>query len=447
MFKNELKIIAFIATSIVMTLGIQVYWNMLQYNTNRLMILNEVQGVLDEVVEEFSQKASANQIPAELMEFEDFFALDLDTVKRTVSKIVKNLKEFESIDFENIDFENESEESVSITFYNSNINLDTIYHLAKAALAKKNMYFDFKISYILEGEQQNSVGSELSTSNTFTARTNMGSSVMPSVIEMVYVNPIKTTLVRSLTGLISSFVLLFIVVLTLIYLLKIIQRQKKLSEIKNDFISNITHEFKTPIATVSSAIEAVKNFNNENLSDRSRKYLDMSELQLQKLNLLVEKVLETALLESEKLTLNKSSVDLYLLILEVSEKRNQNTPKKITFSSKLDTVLFDLDEFHFENVIANLIENAINYGGDEIEIQLDENDNKITIHVSDNGRGIHKDDVPYIFDKFYRSKRNDTNKIKGFGIGLYYCKNIVEKHNGTLTLSKANTFTITLWKK
>jgi two-component system phosphate regulon sensor histidine kinase PhoR len=255
-------------------------------------------------------------------------------------------------------------------------------------------------------------------------------------------------LLKGLTGIILSLVLCSIVVFSLYYLLYIIRKQKQLSEIKHDFISNVTHEFKTPIATVSSAIEAIKNFNNENISDKTKRYLDISEQQLKKLNILVEKVMETSLLESSELNFDYINTDIIQLIKNSAEKHQMNTNKNIHFESIVKMLVMDIDEFHFENAISNLIDNAIKYGGNTINISINKSsEESLFISINDNGEGISKLDEPYIFDKFYRTKTKNIHNIKGFGIGLYYAKNIIEKHKGIIELKNRNTFLITLWTK
>ena len=227
------------------------------------------------------------------------------------------------------------------------------------------------------------------------------------------------------------------------YLLKIINQQKELAIVKNDLISNITHEFKTPIATVSTAIEAIENFNVLDDKEKTKKYLAMSSIQLKKLHLMVEKLLETATLDSEQLILKKENIDIVEIIeKQVTKHQLITKDKEILFSSNIKPIYLNIDIFHFENVLSNLVDNAIKYGGNKIEININSILNSVEISVADNGQGIDKNLQDRIFDKFYRIPKGNTHDVKGFGIGLYYSKKIIEKHNGLLNLEATKTNTI-----
>jgi len=247
---------------------------------------------------------------------------------------------------------------------------------------------------------------------------------------------------KGFSGVFISLILSLTIISTLFYLLKIIKKQKELAEIKNDLISNITHEFKTPIATISTAIEAIENFNVIDDKAKTKKYLSMSNIQLKKLHQMVEKLLETATLDSENLMLKKDTIDIVELINKITTKHQLLTEKKITFSSNITDKTITVDAFHFENAISNLIDNAIKYGGEKIEINFNVILNSIEILIADNGTGIEKNQEDKIFDKFYRIQKGNKHDVKGFGIGLYYTKKIIEKHQGVIQLTSNNQNTI-----
>ena len=261
--------------------------------------------------------------------------------------------------------------------------------------------------------------------------------------KLIYNNPDFEALKRSSFGILLSLLLYLAVISSLVYLLKIINQQKELATIKNDLISNITHEFKTPIATVSSAIEAIENFNVLDDKVKTKKYLSMSSVQLKKLHQMVEKLLETATLDSEQLILKKESVDIVEIIDKIVQKHQLfKLDKEINFSSNLKPIYLNIDVFHFENCISNLIDNAIKYGGEHIEININSILNSVEISVADDCKGIDKNQQEKIFDKFYRVPKGNTHNVKGFGIGLYYCKKIIEKHLGNINLSSTKNNTI-----
>ena len=261
--------------------------------------------------------------------------------------------------------------------------------------------------------------------------------------KLLYKSPNLEALKRSSLGIFLSFILALAVISSLFYLLKIIKTQKDLANIKNDLISNITHEFKTPIATVSTAIEAIENFNVLDDKEKTKKYLSMSSIQLKKLHIMVEKLLETATLDSEQLLLKKEEIDIVLIIEKLVNKHKLLTiEKKFLFSNNIKPIYLNVDVFHFENVISNLIDNAIKYGGEKIEIHVNKVLNNTEITVADNGLGISKNEQENIFDKFYRIPKGNTHDVKGFGIGLYYCRKIIEKHNGKIQLTSTKNNTI-----
>ena len=250
----------------------------------------------------------------------------------------------------------------------------------------------------------------------------------------------------NLTGILLSALLIATVVLCLFYLLQIIKKQKALGEMKNDLISNITHEFKTPIATASAALEGVQSFTKSGDLDKTDRYLSMGRDQLVKLNGMVERILETATLDSKDLMLQKSAFEINELIDIIIKKHQNQTSKKIIFNELDKNITITADAFHLENAINNLIDNAIKYGGDQITVDLKNNHNSTVITVSDNGKNLSNKDVKLIFDKFYRVGKGNRHDVKGFGIGLFYTKSIIEKHNGTITAAAQpqTTFKITM---
>jgi two-component system phosphate regulon sensor histidine kinase PhoR len=160
----------------------------------------------------------------------------------------------------------------------------------------------------------------------------------------------------------------------------------------------------------------------------------MSSVQLKKLHQMVEKLLETATLDSEKLILKKESVDVVDLVTRISKKHELLTDKNISYSSNVNEKLLGIDLFHIENAISNLVDNAIKYGGENIVINVNSVLNTTEISVADDGKGIDKNQQERIFDKFYRVPKGNRHDVKGFGIGLYYSKKIVEKHGGSISL-------------
>lgn len=267
-------------------------------------------------------------------------------------------------------------------------------------------------------------------------------------LELQYENASLAILKRGAFDLFISLLIIAAVVGSLLYLYKVINEQKQLAEIKNDLISNITHEFKTPIATISTAIEGIAIFNQNNDPEKTKKYLGISSDQLKKLNTMVEKLLETATLDSDEIDLAKEPVDIVHLTKGLVEKFDMVKGKKeLSFSCELSEHWVDMDIFHMENAISNLIDNALKYGGNRVSISLKKLENQTVLAVTDTGGLIDKPQQARIFEKFYRVPTGNVHNVKGFGIGLYYTKAMIEKHGGAIDLNVGEgetTFKITI---
>jgi signal transduction histidine kinase len=261
-------------------------------------------------------------------------------------------------------------------------------------------------------------------------------------LQISFSDPTILILKRSFTEIFLSLLLSLSILSCLMFLLRTIQKQKKIDVIKNDLISNITHEFKTPITTISTAIEGIKSFNTIDDKEKTNRYLDISGQQLKKLEIMVEKLLETASLNTDKLHLNKEALNIVDLIKSNVEKHQMSAEKILIFTSNQEESNWNIDVFHFENAVSNLIDNAIKYGGEKVAIEIMHTKNQLTIAVKDNGISIDKTHRDKIFDQFYRIPKGNIHDVKGFGIGLFYAKKIIEKHNGILELIPNSSETI-----
>jgi two-component system phosphate regulon sensor histidine kinase PhoR len=212
--------------------------------------------------------------------------------------------------------------------------------------------------------------------------------------------------------------------------------QNRLSDIKNDFISNITHELKTPIATISVAIEALRNFNANLDARRTKEYLDISSNELQRLSLLVDKVLKLSMFEKKEIDLQYEVLDMKNLVNEVTSSLRLQFEKygaEVHVNSQGDTTL-EGDRLHLVSVIFNLLDNAIKYSdaAPKININMTGNEEKVDLVIEDSGIGIPDEYKRRIFEKFFRVPTGNVHNAKGYGLGLSYVAHIIEKHNGTI---------------
>lgn len=252
--------------------------------------------------------------------------------------------------------------------------------------------------------------------------------------------------------LIASFLLVAIVVIAFYFAVSTIYKQKRLSEIKNDFISNMTHELKTPISTISLACEAAQDPDVANSSETINSFIGMIDQENKRLAKLVENVLQTALLDKGKLQLKLQQVRVDRLVTEVVEAfQIQFKDKQGSLSIEhLDALNWDLDKIHFSNVVYNLLDNSLKYcdKSPEVRLRLEKKKNGFVLTVQDNGIGIKKEDQQRIFENLYRVPTGDVHNVKGFGLGLSYVNSIVQLHQGEIDLEstwkKGSTFKITI---
>jgi len=483
-----------ITATIVLTIAVQLYWNYNNYLDNKQRVKNEIQSSLDTAIDEYYTDLSKSNffaiidydsINSKSSFLKDFWNEDINSSKSKVSissikissdykgdvstipKILDSIFTTDTIEFEFNDkkvtpktstkYQPERQkikissdslkflkgiQSVAIALNNDDINFTKLDSIFTNQLSKK--YIKTPHYLVLLDKDIKVGGSNKAKDIELSLFSNSKSTFLrpDQNLRAYYEDPTIQALKKSSTGILLSLLLSLSVIFCLIYLLKIISTQKELAEIKNDLINNITHEFKTPIATISTAIEAIESFNVTDNKEKTKQYAAISAFQLKKLHVMVEKLLETATLDSESLLLQKEPTNIVDLIAKIAKKFELLTKKEIKFTTNIDSKILKIDLFHFENAVSNLVDNAIKYGGDIIEININPVLNVTEISVADNGKGIDKSHQERIFDKFYRVPKGNTHDVKGFGIGLYYAQKIIEKHNGSINISSSFDNTI-----
>ena len=362
----------------------------------------------------------------------------LDAVKKSFTQLKVSTKGFDSSRAKKFEF---LTHKVMLSISEDLVDIGALYEVFSKELKNKDLDIDFALNQNVNG-RKTSIGS-MDNDNFLSATSNSTYLDENNSIGVDFENATLIILKEGIRELILSVLLIGLVIGTLIHLYKTIYAQKQLAAIKDDLISNITHEFKTPIATIFSALEGVTSFNESNDQEKTRRYLALSTEQLQKLNNMVEKMLETATIDQGKLTLNKEEVEVVSWTEELTTRFKLIAgDKKISFESAVKNQAASLDRFHLENAISNMVDNAIKYGGDEIIIRLKVDGNDPIWEIEDNGGNIPSAQRDKIFDKLYRIPTGNQHDVKGFGIGLYYARTVTELHGGELVLDVSKGKTI-----
>lgn len=258
--------------------------------------------------------------------------------------------------------------------------------------------------------------------------------------------PYKVFLSR-MQGLITSSVAIIILLAgVLIYLVRTMFRQKTLEEMRRDFTHNITHELKTPISVAVTATDALRNFSADANPDRRSRYLEIVETQLTQLSTMVEHILSVSV-EGREYKYNPTVVYLQEIISVLTQGAGMNTA--VFNIDCAEDIKIMADEFHIKNLLATVIDNAVKYSTDPIvDIRVSDESGNVTIEIEDNGCGIAKEHLSHVFEKFYRVPTGDIHTVRGYGLGLYYAKQVAELHKGTISMNsrvgKGTTVTIKL---
>lgn len=264
----------------------------------------------------------------------------------------------------------------------------------------------------------------------------------------------KNYIIKKMGGLIAASIFFTGIIISAFGLtIRTMFTQKNLSEIKSDFINNMTHELKTPLATISLAIDALTNEKVIHDTEKIRYYSAMIKDENKRMNKQVEKILQAARIERQEIKLNLQELNAHEMLRKVADNLAlQIQEKNGTLSLNLNATkhIIVADEVHFSNIVFNLLDNAIKYSKENLRIDLETSsaNGMMAIKFKDNGIGMSKETQSRVFEKFYRAHTGNLHNVKGFGLGLSYVKAITEAHGGKVkvesALGKGSTFTITL---
>lgn len=264
----------------------------------------------------------------------------------------------------------------------------------------------------------------------------------------------KTIIWKEMIWFIIGAILFTLIITTAFFItIRTLLKQKKVSEIKSDFINNMTHEFKTPLATISLAVDALKNEKVKNNIEKTNYFTGIIKEENKRMNKQVETILQAALLDKQEVKLNLKKLSAHNLIVSALNNINLQVEEKqgkleVNMEAEKDMIM--ADEVHFTNLVNNLLDNAVKYSKENLQIKLSTQNsgNQLRIKIEDNGIGMNKETLNRIFEKFYRAHTGNVHNVKGFGLGLSYVKTMVLAHHGNIKaesiLGKGSTFIISL---
>ncbi len=315
-------------------------------------------------------------------------------------------------------------------------------------------YYKLKVDYVFEVKKPNQFANALQQHNSI-YQTRLESINIKEGVDLRLVFPDKKQyiLAELRTPFITSILLIVVVIILFIKTVKAIVTEKNLSLRTSDFLSNMTHEFKTPITNIALATKFLNKEFNETSSLKSREYAEIILEENEKLRLQVEQVLSIASLEKGEIPLLRKELDVHMLLNQVVSHMNlqlENNHAEIEWQLSANKHLAFLDATHMSNVFRNLIDNAIKYSNSNIRINIKtyNADDNLMIEISDNGIGIDKKHHSSLFDNYFRVPMGDVHDVKGFGLGLSYVKRVLDLHDAEIQvaseLHKGSTFKIIL---
>ena len=483
--------------------ALQLYWISNSMNLREAEFKHEINAVLDDVVLELEKKENLERIG--MGETSEPFLIEIESSTEDGLEIAfKNTLQNQVVQSETIDFsENKvitgekadallqkemgkfgKEQSeilkqsefledilggkVSVQIgkgIESRIDLDIIDSLIKGGLKERAIrtahvfgVFDSQNNVFVLGEAAADCADKLKASNaTYSAKLFPKNLANKTYFLKIFFPKQKQYLFQSMwTLLVMSGIIITAVIAAFIFSFKTIFKQKKLSEMKNDFINNMTHELKTPISTISLACEALKDPDMRSTQKQTDSFVNMINAENKRLGVLVENVLRSALLDSEEMPFKVNQLDINELVRSVCKSlaiRVKKYDGKIELDLDPKTPFIEGDSVHLTNMVYNLLDNAIKYSPEKpsLRVKTISNEEQVEIEVIDNGIGISKENQKKIFDKLYRVPTGNVHDVKGFGLGLNYVKIIVERHHGEIAveseLKKGSKFTIIIPKK
>jgi len=481
--KYVLTIILFLISTVFVITFIQIKWIKDSIKTQERQFIALVNKILDDIIKEYEIKEIIFSKKQEIISASPDSTLALDFENN--AQIQKLLRENKTK--KNIIIYRETQDKIKINnneFVNQINNQNTLFiaQLNKTLTAKKinlnnrinpkefkekidsafkanNIKFNYQLAII--DQDQNVIFKTKEFKFSHSKRETFSKILFPHThfnlnkyLLLLYFETNDKNLFNYLPSLaISTIIFTIILLIVLSITIYLILRQKRISELKTDFVNNVSHELKTPIATIQLATEMLTDKSLPKNPQRIQEVANIIKRENERMRYNIEKILQTSVIEKGVMRFKFQHHKLHTLLEKIINNfqvqlKQKNVLIIKNFYAKDDTII--LDETHFTNAIINLLENAAKYNNDDpvIEIETSNEKNKLVISITDNGIGIPKAEQKKIFEKFYRAHDGDVHNYKSFGLGLNYVKKIIEEHQGKITVEsepgKGSTFTIYL---
>ena len=475
--RNKISI-SLVAASLLLLLLFQMFWLKNVYEVEKQAIVDEADQMFLDAVRSIEDSLFNELLFVPMKKIEsqssDSLKVDIDLIKEANFKVFIKTAENLDFDFNQIDSTNQIDirsnmqlgkenknfgsiaftmASEGVTTFDTTINNSPFQpaslDLLKETLAKKITTSTLPQTHevILFSENNDEKSGLLSNPHTDKFSDNIFAIHFPHYKNHIFKKIIPQVL--------FSFFLFSCIALSFFMVWKSLEKQRRLTELKNDFISNITHELKTPITTVGVALEALSNFNALQNPERTEEYLNISKHELSRLSILVDKVLKMSLFEKKEPELKIEMLDLQSMVQEVLSSMKLQFEKvaaQVNFQTKGNSFLLQGDKIHLTSVIYNLIDNALKYSPSKpvINLLLENTNDQVQLTIEDKGIGISNIDQDKIFEKFFRVPQGDQHNVKGYGLGLSYVASVIKKHQGDIKvnsqLNEGTSFIISLPK-
>lgn len=472
--QNYKWLLYLISLTILITVGAQVYWNFQQYELEKRTLSQLYRTVLDEAVEKYYGEITKKHVgrfqhrsiethplrtetDVEILlksdtpgEFEEHIRIFNDSslgesrvdIRKFTRKsgshqeLEEDVFKLRSVPFDSLITK------VFVAFSSDTLRLDELKSIVDSSLVSRNVFIPNQLRYGTKLDsglvEVQTIGASLEHNSPEVQSQSVW--LTPGMsLSLRYSND-TMVLLRGISGsIILSLILSLLIIFCLLFALKTIAKQKRLSNMKNDLISNVSHEFKTPISTIKVALESLQHYTEDHDQKKRKEYIAIAQNQVKNLTSMVEYLLEAAKANGNELTSDFKELSLSDILKKLVKRVEMLSPDmEIILDLPNEPAIHLLDGSQIEKGFMNVLDNAIKYGGNRLNIRMRQELESTLVEIWDNGQGIPQKEHSLVFEQFYRRQGGNIHETRGYGIGLYLTKKIVEHHGGNVKLENRN---------